>query len=403
MQRPAPRTARSIAAVALTAAWLVFVIGSGGCEVAVGDTVPAFACEPGSGDTCPAGQTCDSNNHCVPCSTPDCTPPVVDSGMPMEVSVQDTGSPPPDTSMPDTGTVMDTSTPPIDTGTVEAGCGGAIGCSCGSNASCTSDVCATQAAVVNATLSTNAGGAFCSQGCCTSADCPTGWVCYATSAGGNYCVQPAWVGRTQGMGTALPGATCGTGRDCRSGLCEGSTCIDTCCSGDATGECTGSTVCTFSTFQGVSPDDKNFAASCGMASGTGTNGHMCSANTACESGICGADSMFGNNYCHDACRSATDCTGTCDGSPCACTYVLPNGATGGLVAVCAGSTGNTPEGQPCSTSNDTCATGFCDPVTNECTSVCFTDSDCTTDGWKCRPVLVTLSSGGSVTALACGT
>ena len=51
--RPQRRPARSVA-TAVAAGWLALVIGSGGCEVAVGDTVPAFACEQGAGDTCPA-------------------------------------------------------------------------------------------------------------------------------------------------------------------------------------------------------------------------------------------------------------------------------------------------------------------------------------------------------------
>jgi hypothetical protein len=39
----------------------------------------------------------------------------------------------------------------------------------------------------------------------------------------------------------------------------------------------------------------------------------------------------------------------------------------------------------------------------KCTSVCFTNADCTTSGWTCRPEQVTVSGGGSYSVLACGT
>jgi hypothetical protein len=230
-------------------------------------------------------------------------------------------------------------------------------------------------------------------------------VCFATAAGGNYCVLPQWIGRSGGLGTGAGGASCTNARDCRSGLCSGNTCADTCCSGQATGECASGSVCTFSAFPG-SGIDVHYGAHCAAAGGTGTNGHSCSSNNSCESQICAADTMFGNNYCHGACRSATDCTGTCDGAPCACNYVLPNGTTD-LVAVCIGSSGNTPEGGTCNPTMDTCAAGFCDSNTNKCTSVCFTNADCTTAGWHCRPELVTIyvngTPGGSYSVLACGT
>jgi len=408
MPRPAPRTARSLSATALAAApllclgfFLLLVVGSGGCEVAVGDTVPAFACEQGSGDTCPPNQMCDSTNRCVPCPASGCgSTMTVDSGTGAEVSVNDTGAPL-DTSMPDTATMLDTSTP-VDTGTVEAGCGGGVGCACSGSASCTSHVCGDQESVTSGLYSAAGNANFCTQPCCTSSDCPTGTVCFPTAAGGNYCVLPQWVGLTQGIGGGTGGASCGTGRDCRSGLCQSSHCVDTCCSEQTGGQCSGSSVCTFSAFPGMGIDT-HYTANCGTSGGSGTNGHSCSVNGDCESQICAADTMFGNQYCHAPCRSAADCaTGSCGGGPCACEYVLANG-NADLVAACFSSSGNTAEGDSCSTTNDTCATGFCDPNSMKCTSVCFTNADCTTSGWTCRPEQVTVSGGGSYSVLACGT
>jgi hypothetical protein len=267
-------------------------------------------------------------------------------------------------------------------------------------------VCGDQESVTSGLYSAAGNANFCTQPCCTSSDCPSGTVCFPTAAGGNYCVLPQWVGLTDGIGTGAGGASCSTGRDCRSGLCQSTHCADTCCSGQSGSECSGSSVCTFSAFPGTGIDT-HYAANCGTSGGTGTNGHSCSSNNECESQICAADTMFGNAYCHAPCRSAADCsTGSCDGGPCACEYVLPNGNTD-LVAACIGSSGNTAEGDSCSPTNDTCATGFCDPNSMKCTSVCFTNADCTTSGWTCRPEQLTIyvngQPGGSYSVLACGT
>jgi len=421
MRRHPHATARSIAATALAAAWLGLLVSSGGCEVAVGGAIPAFACEPGH-DTCPANQVCNpATNHCQPnCTTAGCGPGSTcdqlsgtctstgnDSGAGPEVSVNDTGTA--DSSTPDTAPPPDTGVV-VDTGTTDTSgpCPGAVGCACSGAASCTSDVCGDQESVTSGLYSAAGNANFCTQPCCTSADCAAGSVCFATAAGGNYCVLPQWVGRTDGIGAGQGGSSCTQGRECRSGVCSGNVCADTCCSGQATGECASGSACAFSAFPG-SGIDVHYGANCSTTAGSGANGHSCSSNSSCASGICAADTMFGSNYCHGPCRSATDCggtSGTCGGAPCACEYVLPNGNTD-LVAVCVGSSGNTPEGGSCSAASDTCAAGFCDPNTSKCTSVCFTDADCTMAGWHCRPEQVTIyvngQPGGSYSVLACGT
>ena len=63
---------------------------------------------------------------------------------------------------------------------------------------------------------------FCTKPCCTTADCDSSTVCFATGAGGNYCVNPTWIGRTATFGTATGGAACKVDSDCRSGLCAAS-------------------------------------------------------------------------------------------------------------------------------------------------------------------------------------
>ncbi len=200
MPRPAPMTARSLAATVMAAApllcvvFLGLVVGSGGCEVAVGDTVPAFACEQGTGDTCPPNQMCDSTNRCVPCPASGCgSMMTVDSGTGAEVSVNDTGAPL-DTSMPDTATMPDTSMP-VDTGTVETGCGGGSAARAAAPPAAAATCAATRPRHARG-FTRPAGAPSARRPCCTSADCPSGWCATPPSAGGNYCVQPAWVGRT---------------------------------------------------------------------------------------------------------------------------------------------------------------------------------------------------------------
>ena len=45
---------------------------------------------------------------------------------------------------------------------------------------------------------------------------------------------------------------------------------------------------------------------------------------------------------------------------------------------------------------------MCSTTTNECTDVCFANSDCTKSGWRCRPEAETLQGGGKFEVLACG-
>jgi hypothetical protein len=406
MRRPAQSTARSLAASAVAAAWLLLVVGSGGCEVAVSGTVPAFACEPGA-DTCPMNQVCNpKTNQCDPLCTPNscgsgtCSQSglciTIDSGMPAEVSVNDSGTA--DTSMPDTA-------PPPDTGVVDTGspdtagpCPGAVGCPCAGASACTSGICADALTVTtplyNAAGMTN----FCTEPCCTSTDCPAGNVCFATGQGGNYCVNPTWVARTEGTGSAVGGASCSTGRDCASGLCVGDKCVDTCCSSAQASECSGGETCQFAAFPGLNSVDKNYSAYCATPPGTRQAGDNCIGNSDCESNFC-ADVGGGGETCIGACRSTSDC-----GAGESCGFVLPPDQTVTpmpVVAACIPGQGTLAEGAACNPVSDNCQ-GFCDPNTNLCTDVCFATTDCTKTGWTCRPETVAVNGGGSYSVLCCG-
>lgn len=270
----------------------------------------------------------------------------------------------------------------------DGGCSGIL-CPCANGGDCPSGVCA-QSITVGAALFGAAGGNnFCTQGCCTSADCPAGTVCFASGQGGQYCVNPAWLGRSAPGANALGGATCSTGTDCRSGLCSGSRCADTCCSlASSSTECDDGAVCVFGTFPGQSSIDTHFAPSC-SAGGPGTYGADCSGNGDCQGGLCYQTNM--GAYCTNPCRSQAECG---DGSACqvdqegndvyaAC---FPWPATGGQGAAC--------------TSDEMCQGDWCG-TSSQCTSICFTNADCTVVGWTCTPQPSTLPTGDYL-LLACG-
>jgi hypothetical protein len=177
--------------------------------------------------------------------------------------------------------------------------------------------------------------------------------------------------------------------DCRSGLCAGMACADTCCSTAGSGaECASGASCRFGTFPGRG-FDVHYASYCSATMATGANAGSCNSNAACKSNLCAIG-------CHDACRSSADC-----GSPSQeCAYQIPNLA--GVVTACATAMGSAAEGAAC-TGNADCHSGFCDTAASMlCTDVCYADSDCTMAGWRCRPQQITLPGGASYSVLECG-
>lgn len=402
---PGTRTPRGgLVGAALFASVLMGVVAAG-CEIAIGNDVPAFECVQEAA-VCPGNQVCDPQNHvCVsPCSVTGCKGGTVcDPGSNACIPglTSDDGPVGDDTTAPeadaDAATQPDEAAPPVETGPgPDTGPCRGLTCPCSGAASCDSGICADSLTVPSGLYAAAGNTSFCTKPCCTSADCDTGTVCFATGAGGNFCVSPAWLQRSTIVGTSLGGATCGSGRDCRSGLCAGTTCADTCCStGAAASECASGNQCRFGNFQGVASFDKNYIAYCGHG-GTHGNGSTCSTNSDCQSELC--DGIDG---CSNACRN----TGECASSGEACAYVTPAAASSGTaVAACFSgpAPGNTPEGGNCGSDTD-CQSLFCGPTSHQCTDVCFADSDCTKAGWRCRPESVTLSGGGKFSVLACGT
>jgi hypothetical protein len=385
-------------ATGLLASLLVSLVGAGGgCEIGIGADVPAFECVPGPA-VCPGNEVCDPSSHqciapCAGCSAAglECDP---NSGLCVaaeasvdEVSTVDTSS--------GIDASMNETAPPAETGPAETGPCRGVTCPCSGDAACDSGICADSLTVTSGLYTAAGSQSFCSTPCCTSQDCAAGTVCFATDSGGNYCVAPGWLQRSAALGTGAGGSTCNSGRDCRSGLCDSNTCADVCCTTNGTNEpnqCASGTVCRFDDFPGIASFDKGQVAWCGDG-GDGQNGATCDHDSDCESELCNG----GEAGCSNACRNTPDC-----GQGASCAYVVSTTGSAGIVAACLPGAGHSAEGDSCGSGTD-CESQFCDPTSNECSDVCFANSDCTKTGWRCRPEQVQLSTGGSYSVLACGT
>ena len=285
--------------------------------------------------------------------------------------------------------------------TPDASCNGGVLCPCANSQDCTSGVCA-QSMDVGPTLFAAAGSnQFCTQACCTSIDCPAGTVCFASGEGGQYCVDPAWLGRTTPSSNAmhvLGGSACSTNSDCRSGLCAGSSCADTCCSLASSGsECQSPASCVFGNFPGKQGIDTHFAPHCG-ATGPQPYGTLCTSNTDCQGGLCFQSGGSGN--CTNPCRGQAEC-----GNSAVCNFYEQGGDVYAACFPFAMGQGTGNLGATCSMDIQ-CLGYYCNTGSQggQCTGPCFTDSDCAAvSGWRCTPqLLIGNLPTGNYNALGCG-
>ncbi len=404
--------------------------GGGGCELGVGDEVPPFECVSEAG-ACPVGQVCAPAQrrcvllagtclvvHCPAHSTCDqntlaCAPAEAgvsseaeseasaDSSPGVEDSTLTDGSSPADSTLEGAGDASDggaqadatqdasgeASSEWGDGAASDGGVDGADGsastdgggscrglaCRCSGAADCASGLCGQELTVTSDVYAAAGSASFCTQPCCTSADCDSTTVCFGTGAGGSYCVPPAWISRGTTFGTKAGGAPCGGDSDCRSGLCAAGGCADTCCStAHAAAECGGGTTCNLGAFPGLGFDTHHVG--------------FCGASAACA---------FGSPC--TACRQTADCSVL---TP-SCVYVPASVGSTEIVAGCTATpTGAGGQGSPCNANGD-CASAFCDPDAKQCTDVCFTDTDCTMGG-RCLTGQVSQNGGGSYSVLRCG-
>jgi hypothetical protein len=406
-RRRRARRTRSVAMAALASALTAVLAASGGCEVMVGRDVPAFACDEGP-DVCPDNEVCDVSAHqcvvrceligckdgltCDP-TTHLCTSDAVSSDGGGDVTRVDSsdGS----SGIDADASMRDQEGSTADTGNGDSGGCRTFGCACGLDTDCDQgEVCVTQQAAPD--VYSSAGHAFCSKPCCTSADCDQGTVCFGPGQGGNYCVRPSWLpDRSMNPGSGQGGAACSgadPGSQCRSGLCVGGSCADTCCSTkDARSECAGGATCEFSSFPG-SGFDRHYVANCGPAPGSGSSGSSCSGRGSCVSGLC----LFDFDWtCHDACRSENDCASGQE-----CTIELIDQSTpADIASICWPPYGNGAEGSQCTQGSD-CRSGLCNGTV--CTTTCFSDADCAAPVAHCRLTPLAVQGGGTYSVLLCG-
>ncbi len=223
---------------------------------------------------------------------------------------------------------------------------------------------------------TGTGQGVCTKSCCKSSDCNpwSNGVCFGTPNGFSLCLAAGTVGRPEPPGTKVTGDTCGVDAECRSGVCDGSLCRDTCCSG--TGDCPGNlSSCAFQTMKGSGWQ----VYTCETKSATlGDFGEFCLNNNECKSDTC-----FG--VCSKPCCRASDCGGLFP----TCWYsVYPSGD---VVKACV-DTGTNPgtklNGESCSSDGD-CASALCATPEGRaafCTDACCVSSDCgSPSAFSCLP------------------
>lgn len=285
-------------------------------------------------------------------------------------------------------------------------CTGGILCACMNAMDCeTGLLCAQPNTFVGQAIFTAAniggGNGFCTKGCCSSQDCPTGSVCWASGEGGQYCVDPTWLGRSKPTSNRIGGAMCASGADCLSGLCVGGACADTCCSyRSSSSECTypGAT-CAFGVFPGKQGIDSHFAPHCGPASGATQTGNPCNVNSDCQGGLCYPFGGAMGSDCTEPCRNSSDCSGNSDSY---CDWDVLGGSGTDVYAACFPLGSLDGYGASC-TSNTMCGSGVCNP--NNCTGPCFADGDCSggPQGWRCTPgIQLTFQTAGTYSVLSCG-
>ncbi|WP_394822332.1 putative metal-binding motif-containing protein [Pendulispora albinea] len=229
-------------------------------------------------------------------------------------------------------------------------------------------------------------GGICTQACCTSSQCPTDFVCFGAGTGGNYCVHKGKLGRLT-VGGKNGGETCGSGTECRSGICGGNKkCQDTCCH---SGQCTNKTKCLVMPLQGNGASVK-YVLGCGDPPGEGTGfGNRCEVSCGL---LCGNYPLCGEGVCD---KEGTTCRAPCCGSAgcggSSCGNVTANGRGDDVITACTGSRlqpGPKQLGQDCTAATE-CATNNClqDLTTTAkyCSDACCTDADCASAGLVCRP------------------
>lgn len=318
-----------------------------GCQLLVTADVPEFACTGADPSACPSGTTCDETvGRCV---TPDASADAEEDASDAGADVK-----------PDNGPTL-------------AG----LGEPCRIDAECSSRLCGSSTILTSVITATQ--GPICTRTCCTSADCPSTFVCFSGGTGGNYCVPAAKAERSPPpSGGKGPGAACSASAndECRSGLCENGRCLDTCC---LPGDCAAGTLCRVRSVGVPAPSHDIWVCAPQEADAGKNPGEPCQATSDCRNDNCVGVGV--TRTCRPPCCSKATCTA--QGFPNGHCAYGPSGSD--QLKFCFFSTdpNDTPIGGTCTADGD-CQTDYCDPETKRCAEICCQDSDCPA-GLSCRP------------------
>ncbi len=343
MRRRRNRRAMAVASVAVG-----FLIG---CQVIVGGDVPEFTCAGSDPGACPAGMTCDTQaGRGVSGAAEGGMDRIVPSGDAADAA-NDRDDRPPES----------------------------FGKVCSGSDDCPAELLCGTVTLLSDTIITSGVDEFCTKSCCSSADCPSSYVCFGAGTGGNYCVPGALLGKAN-LGTAAAGAACTGDGDCRSGLCREDRCVDACCTND---NCETGSLCRKAISD--SPPLKKGTWACGAfvrdaslpigESCSGPSGLGCPEGNCCENRNCAT-------VCRPPCCTTAQCLGH-GGNLAACAYATIAQTNGGQTRFCIdrAAVGDLPVGAAC-TSNSLCATYLC--IEQKCAEPCCVDSDCAADE-VCKP------------------
>lgn len=327
------------------------------CQLIVSNDLPSYRCVGDNPSSCPDGLTCGPFGLCV---------------------------------VPDDATDAGKDARPNGGG--DGGDAGfTIGTECVLDSDCKEGLICGTSAILTTTIVPQDSKPVCTTPCCTSEDCPTGNVCYATSSGSNYCVASTRAGARASTQNLAGGAACTSASDCRSGSCTGRCadnsntacttsdkcngvdcidlqCLDTCCRQN---NCATGSVCR------ALAGTAHASWACGApevmpnGSASGEVKATCTENYQCKNANCAFD-VYPTKHCTPSCCSSADCAAL--GTNYACGYGKQDTE---LLKWCfAPVSGAVALGAAC-TVDAQCVSHYCDPELAKCMNVCCTDRDCT--------------------------
>ena len=245
-----------------------------------------------------------------------------------------------------------------------------IGVSCSNQARCALvDVGAAEPVVGVCALKTLTGfdvPSFCSVGCCSTNDCPSGYFCQHGPNAGRYCVPFDDKTRPKPSGDKAPGEECVEDTECATGRCAvdygtHKICFDSCCSDE---DCGDDLVCGL--YKGGA--NKPLEWVCKEPRGPLGHGAECDVDGDCKSAACLGET---DGLCTRSCCSNAECFAV--NSQAQCTAASDSSSNTYRTYICDVSNVGANVGSTCSVNGD-CKSDIC--VGGRCAAACCTNSDC---------------------------